>query len=164
MRHIIHIRLIVVLLALVTVTGAVWAQVECTDEFMVEVQDSQLTITHKGALYNCCPEFDYEITLEGDRITVREIETHQGCFCVCCTDLTIEIEDVPAGEYVLEFHWFDYETSDWLVWFDSVILPDIGQGAVDPYVSQHQHSDCYASVPGEEDASSTWGAIKTLYR
>ena len=164
MRRSVRILSIVTFLALLTITGAAWAQPLCTDDFIVHVEGSLVTITHKGAFYNCCPEFEYDVMLEEDLMVVHEVETHQGCFCVCCIDLSVEIEDVPPGEYVLEFHWYDYEAAEWLVWIDTVIVPDVGQGSVVPYVFQHDRSGCYTSVPGEEEHSSTWGAIKTLYR
>jgi hypothetical protein len=152
------------LLIISSAAGHVWAQEVCTDSIFVEVDGNLVRVLHTGALYNCCPEFEYTVSQVGTVIEVIENETFQGCYCVCCIDLSVDIGGVTPGEYVLEFHWFDYEANMWIMRALELVVPDQSLGYSDPHIVDHTHSDCYdwTPVPGEEGPSS-WGMIKVLY-
>ena len=151
----------------VLVTSSVaWAQYECTDEIYATVEGTTITIFHDGALYNCCPtDFVYDLTIEEQTIVVHEIEIlEEPCYCLCCIDLSVEIVNVPPGEYTAEFHWYDYETDGWLMWPLEIT---VGGEATppEPGIGDTFFSDCYtADVEDEEDPSPSWGTIKARYR
>jgi hypothetical protein len=76
-----------------------------------------LLLMHVNAGFNCCPTLDFEIAVEGDTITIEEIELEGLCTCLCLFDVDFEIQGLapgtyhlvviepyrPAGEPVLEF-------------------------------------------------------------
>lgn len=155
--------------AIVTHGGVVWAQEMCTDSVYVAVEGSRVTVFHAGALYNCCTtQFDYDVSLDGDRLIVVENEVlDDPCYCICCMDLEVVIEDVPPGEYILEFHWYDYESDRWRVWTLPVAVQVFGRAPGDPYVSSSSRSECYdetSPVRERDEAACTWTLIKALYR
>ncbi len=140
------------------------------DRILAEVEGSTITVHHLAAFYNCCPDrFDYTVGLQGTVIDVTEDEVLTvPCTCLCCYNLMTEIEDVPPGEYTLNFHWYDYEHHQWETWPVLVIVPDVGQGG-DPTIGSVLASDCLENAalpdPGVEPQtrSSTWGAIKATF-
>jgi hypothetical protein len=58
-----------------------------------------LVLRHVNAGFNCCPEIDTDIEVDGDVITIREIETSSQCDCNCLFDLDLEVRDISAGIY-----------------------------------------------------------------
>lgn len=154
---------------LVVPAGAQW--MECDDEVYAVVEGSTVTVHHVGALYNCCPD-PFEYTVSQDDVVIEVVETevlNNPCFCICCFDLLVQIEDLAPGGYSLIFHWFDYEAGEWLNVALDVVVPDQGQMG-DPYVASTYLSDCYTAptgVPGEPITPSpmteSWGQIKALY-
>ena len=142
------------------------------DQVYAEVAGGRVAVFHDATIYNCCPDpFEYEISVEGDFIRVREIEVLSNpCYCICCFNLAMTIEDVPAGDYTLEFTWFDYETDDWLARSLEISVPDEGQAAF-PALGDTHSSGCIEpqSVPDEpnpgdqEEVSPTWGRIKHFF-
>lgn len=156
--------------ALIAGATSVNAQYWCenADRVFAEVDGSTITVYHKATLYNCCPGgFDYAIDQQGFAIEIRETEIEPQCFCVCCFDLSVDIEDVAPGDYEIVFAWYDYETSDWLEELIEVNVPDVGQGG-ELYVADILSSDCLTSptsdVPEPRFQQATWGTVKTRYR
>jgi hypothetical protein len=142
------------------------------DQIYALVAGSTITVLHDATVYNCCPEpFAYDVVQEGSTIGVWEHEILENpCFCLCCYNLGIEILDVAPGDYVVEFHWFDYESGDWLIRSIEVTVPALGQPGV-LAVGEILNSGCtgYSDVPEEgelppADAPETWGAVKHLYQ
>ena len=58
-----------------------------------------LTLRHINAGFNCCPEIDIDIEIEGDTIIIRENELLAGCACDCLYNLDLEARGLPPGEY-----------------------------------------------------------------
>jgi hypothetical protein len=84
------------------------------DEFEFTVEDNTLHVLHRNATYNCCPDdIVISVCLEGDllRLTEEEILT-EPCWCICCYNVEATVVDLPSGEYVVEFCWFDYEAQE----------------------------------------------------
>jgi hypothetical protein len=97
------------------------------DFVYAEVDGGTITVHHEAAYYNCCPwPVEYEIDVAAGLISVQEI-AHAACWCMCCFDYSVEIEDVPAGMYLLNFSWFDEESNEWTVWSLGVNVPAAGQ-------------------------------------
>ena len=61
-----------------------------------------LLLKHVNAGFNCCPEMDNSIIIDGDTIIVREVETEGLCDCLCLFDLDYEIINLPAGVYMIK--------------------------------------------------------------
>jgi hypothetical protein len=148
---------------------------ECDDSFATEIDGNSLIIHHDGALYNCCPDpFNYTVDQDDSLILVTETEVLSNpCFCICCFDLSVTIEDLAPGVYDLIFTWFDYEADQWQEVVLDVVIPNVGQAPL-PAVVDTYLSDCYqdpTAVPDDRDPGNrpppeqyTWGLIKTLYR
>ena len=67
---------------------------------------------------NCCPdELLLEMTVEGDLITVYEIEhTSVGCYCICDFPITATLGPFDAGTYTIEVY------EDWGGFIGSTIV------------------------------------------
>lgn len=66
--------------------------------------DNTLTINHFNTAFNCCPVITGTVGFRGDTIVLNEIESFdQGgaCHCLCLFDLTFEVGNLPANEYVV---------------------------------------------------------------
>jgi hypothetical protein len=155
-------------LAVAASAGSAWTQDVCSDSVYAEVEGGQITVHHTGALYNCCLTTAYDVLFPGaGRIDITERETGSTpCYCECCFDLYVRIADVPPGEYLVGFLWYDYETGGWQERRLVVVVPEAGQCPCLP-VSDYLRSDCggWTAVPPEGgESAATWSAIKTLYR
>jgi hypothetical protein len=162
MKSTLQVLLIATLLAS---PATVLAQHDCTDSVYVYVEGSRVGVMHTGALYNCCNSgFEYDVTIEQDRIIVVENEILvQPCYCICCIDCAMVIENVPAGEYLLEFYWLEL---DWEVWVLEIVVGEVGQFGA-PYVEWTDRSDCYGSsteVEDEDSPQTSWGMIKLMFK
>lgn len=83
------------------------------DEIEVRVENYSIHIIHKNATYNCCPD-DIKVSLLVEENVLRITETEvltTPCFCLCCYDVKSTIVDLHPGTYVVEYCWYDYETS-----------------------------------------------------
>jgi len=67
------------------------------------VGGSVLHLNHINAAFNCCPVVDADVRVEGDTITVEEIEVEGHCMCLCLFDVGYEIQDLAPGVYHLVF-------------------------------------------------------------
>jgi hypothetical protein len=63
--------------------------------------ESVLLLKHVNAGFNCCPEIAADVTIEGNVITIEEIEISGDCDCICLFDMDYEIRDLPPGEYTI---------------------------------------------------------------
>lgn len=59
----------------------------------------QLLLNHLNTAFNCCPEFEAGIDVEGDTIIVREDEISGDCDCLCLFDLNYEVVGLAPGVY-----------------------------------------------------------------
>jgi len=145
-------------------SAAAWPP--CDDFVWAEVENGTVTVHHDGAFYNCCTDgFDYEVSLAGAviRITETEILTNP-CYCLCCMDNFVDIDDVAPGEYTIVFAWYDYETDAWVEWSLGIVVPDAGQSGGAALASSGT-SGCYdpTGASGGEAERATWGSVKARY-
>jgi hypothetical protein len=139
------------------------------DEVTVDVLGDSVRVRHLADLINCCPEpISWELFVgEGTLLVVEHWVP--GCYCLCCFDLEMTMADVPPGQWLLSYRWFDIEADDWVDMVFEIELPDVGQGAW-PTVVHQDDSGCLdpTSVPpGQEqhvETDSTWSTLKALYR
>jgi hypothetical protein len=63
-----------------------------------------LSITHYNAGFNCCPgEISANITIEGNTITIEEMEETSMCDCQCLYNLDYEFSNLSPGTYTITF-------------------------------------------------------------
>jgi hypothetical protein len=76
-----------------------------SDQDCIEYQydgQSVLSIHHINAGFNCCPtELAVVVHLEGNVITIEEVEYGGYCLCLCLFDLDYGIAGLPPGEYTI---------------------------------------------------------------
>jgi len=63
--------------------------------------ESLLLLKHLNAGFNCCPEIATSVSIEGNVITIEEIEIAGYCDCLCLFDLDYEIVNLPPAEYTI---------------------------------------------------------------
>ena len=84
-----------------------------------------LTLQHINTAFNCCPDYEATITIEGSLITLTEHETGAHCNCLCVFDLTYEILFLPAGVYQIvveqEYLYEDDEHHDFVLQLNGAI-------------------------------------------
>ncbi|MBC8423173.1 hypothetical protein H8E07_03530 [bacterium] len=139
---------------------------EFADEVRVDVDGADVTVFHDAALYNCCPDpFAYDAHWESDRLVIAETEVLTNpCFCVCCFDLSTTVENVPPGDWVLRFVWFDSEATAWTEVEVPFTVGDVGQGGP-ASVGESGDSGCLTSSDVDAlPATMPWGQVKAGYR
>jgi len=64
---------------------------------------STLHVRHINGLFNCCPVFVAEFAIDGDLITITEVDSLYmgGCDCDCLFDVDYEITGLMPGIYTL---------------------------------------------------------------
>lgn len=144
------------------------------DVITAEVEGSTVTIFHEAALYNCCwNPFEYITFWEDGRLVVVEDEILvNGCWCQCCYNLSVQIQDVPPGEQIVVFRWYNEESNDWVeVELEIFVANDdhpqqdplTDKASVGPY-TQTPCLDAAASVPDEPVGQPvSWGTLKARY-
>ena len=164
-----------VVLMLAALTAPAPAQLlwcENADDVHALVEGTSVLISHDAALYNCCPDaFHYLAWVQEDAIVIQEIEVlNSPCDCHCCYDLQVSLHDVPPGDHVIEFTWFNYEEEDWVERSLVISVPDQGQpGRLVPGAALSSGCIQSQSVPelppseGADPGNETWGRIKALF-
>lgn len=64
-----------------------------------EVIGCTLFVYHKNVVTNCCLEYRPAVTVDGETITITEIDTGPPCDCICPFDLVIAIDGLEQGAY-----------------------------------------------------------------
>ncbi|MCK4538289.1 MAG: hypothetical protein KAV42_05775 [Candidatus Krumholzibacteria bacterium] len=90
---------------------------EITDDCFEYLYDTSgtLHITHSNFTLNCCPgTIGVDIVIEGDSITIQEVEgpDAEPCDCLCLYDITIEILGLTPGTYTIIFDELYYNGGD----------------------------------------------------
>jgi len=143
----------------------------CWDMDLVHaiVTGNTITVHHDATVYNCCPtDFVYDVTIEGSDIRVVEHEIlEMPCSCLCCYNLSVDIENVPPGEYSLIFVWTDYEQGGQREWPLHVVVHAAGEGGELRVVPDRtfeciENQDVPEDIP--EPPADTWSEIKKLFR
>ncbi len=137
------------------------------DDVQVQVNGDQVHIDHLADLLNCCPDpITYDVFV-GDVTILVEEHSQSLCFCSCCFNLGVTLEDFPAGFWNLRYQWFDMETGEWAYREFQIEIPDQGQ-LYAPNVGAQYRSDCLESAGVSEEpppaARLSWGRIKMGYR
>lgn len=60
-----------------------------------------LALSHINTAFNCCPEFEADISVVGGKIVVGEREISGLCNCLCLFDLDYRVLDLDPGVYVV---------------------------------------------------------------
>ena len=106
-----------------------------SDEDCMEYQydgEGFLSIRHINAGFNCCPEIAPEISIEGNVITIDEIEIEGLCDCLCLFDLDYEINNLPPGVYTIHvIEPYVVEGEEPLIFIANLTSPASGQHCVD---------------------------------
>jgi len=82
--------------------GAAAAVDTTSDQDCIEYHydgESVLSIKHINAGFNCCSDITAAISIEGNIITIEELEFGEMCYCLCLFDVYYEISNLPSGEY-----------------------------------------------------------------
>jgi len=137
------------------------------DQVLVQVNGDRVRVDHLAALLNCCPDpITYHVEV-GDVTVFIEERSETQCYCDCCFNLDVTLEDFPSGPWVLRYRWFDIETDEWTEREFQIEVPDLGQPYV-PYVAAQNRYGCLetSDVPEEEPPADrrSWGKIKAGYR
>jgi hypothetical protein len=78
---------------------------EETEKLIISSEaDGIFKLEHSNVQFNCClpAGLSADLNLSDDTLYINEIETQPGeCRCLCYYDITTEIIDLEAGEYVL---------------------------------------------------------------
>ncbi len=140
----------------------------CDDWLVVESEADIVTAVHMGGEYNCCPDhFEYSVELVEDRIEIIETEILPDdiCVCMCCWNTTVAVEDVPPGDWLVHFHYWDNETGMMAELVGSVHVGGSGQGAAFA-VLDNWDSGCLAIGTSAQEGfeSSSWGRVKALWK
>jgi len=69
------------------------------DTVWAEVRPEVVLVHHDSAEFNCCPELEHEVVVDGFTVDVFEVEVTASCFCTCCFDLVHQLADLPPGAY-----------------------------------------------------------------
>jgi len=73
-------------------------------EYSYDEDTETLTLLHINAGFNCCPgKISCKISTSNDTILIEEKEEQSICDCDCLYDLTITLENVLTGEYIIKF-------------------------------------------------------------
>jgi hypothetical protein len=119
---------------------------------------STITVNHERATYNCCPDSTrFLVEVEGDQIGILERSYGGNCACLCCFDLSVEIDSLAPGTYQIDFAWYDIGAPgpNPRHWPLVIVVPDIGQIA-HPKRGDWSTSACIDSPTGigREDGPS----------
>ncbi len=164
MRSIRSPMLLFVVLLIPTFASAQPLWCEDTDALHVsyDPQLDEILLRHTAAMYNCCPEPISHSVMAIDQtlFVVEHVGADPPCDCNCCLDLEVRIAAPPAGEWQIDFAWWDLESGEWRHLYDVVTVPAPGHaGPLDD--PESWFSDCLEG-PVSADALS-WGGIKAVY-
>ena len=95
------------------------------DRFEFTVEGHTLQVFHGNALYNCClDEIVISAAVEEQLLVLTEEEVAPNpCYCVCCFNAGATINNLPSGEYLVEFWWYDYDTDQMQCYEDQIVVP-----------------------------------------
>ena len=126
-----------------------------------------LSVTHRAAMYNCCPEPVWWDVEQGDGvITITEnVGVEMPCDCICCFEFQVEVGTLPAGEWTIIFTWLNEEDFLWYEESTELMVHEAADSRVLEVVGRTL-SPCLssASVPEPPADLPSWGGVKALYR
>jgi len=135
------------------------------DQFSIEVADSAFTLFHDGAGYNCCPDsIEFQVSCHDSLISILEVEQfgeYGGCACMCCYNLSVEVDGLAPRVYRVEVTWDDWPEGFWTT---DVVIPDVDQSGLLKLANNYR-SPCLKSNPDDTAVDgSTWSRLKALFR
>ena len=118
----------------------------CVDDDVVQltVAGNTLHVLHLNTTYNCCLDA-IPVTLSIDEDVIRMTETEvvaEPCDCMCCYNVDSAVADLPAGEYLVEYCWFDYETGGDRCHTETIVIG--------PRIGTYSNSGCLAGALDDE--------------
>jgi hypothetical protein len=141
----------------------------CFPEIYGWAVEDTILVAHQGAYYNCCAVVAVSMQLpEPFVVDFLEEETFPvgPCYCECCFDIDMWAGGFSPGTYQVRV-W----NQDHTVLFGQVEVQVSEPPEGPPTFAGSWQTECLeASEVGEEDpiappdASSTWGAVKGLFR
>ena len=76
-----------------------------TADVEIIIEDLLITVIHKNALLNCCPEsIVVKFTQEDSILKLDEMEVNGGCDCECFYEIKSIIRVQAHGTYILEIY------------------------------------------------------------
>ncbi len=118
--------------ALATQAQAQYPWCRYLDDVHGTAAGSTITVYHERATYNCCPDSTgFFVNVEGNQISILERSYGGECLCLCCFDLSVEVDSLAPGTYQVDFAWYDIgnEGPDPRHWPLEIVVPDVGQVA-----------------------------------
>lgn len=123
----------------------------------VSVSGSSLRIVDPEAMFNCCLEPVMDLRLEGDHIIALEHEAGDGpgCNCVCSYELSAEIQNLPAGSYLVSVFRGDetqpvFEQSVAVAGSGEPVIRDVSQSQCLSLMDSDAEGDAPVDEPGDE--------------
>ena len=72
--------------------------------YLYDKSTKKLSLHHINAGFNCCPgKLFCDVTISGDTLIIKEIESTVGCHCNCLYDMEIEVTGVEPKVYQVKF-------------------------------------------------------------
>jgi hypothetical protein len=139
------------------------------DEVYAQVEGRQLTIFHDAALYNCCwNPMEYIVYWQDGQLHVEEYEILQnGCWCLCCYDLSVTVPDLPPGQWTVLFNWENEETGQWQEVVLEVVIPEGPEVAAGTLEGDYWRSPCLLAPSAVPDLPGLrqveWDGLKACY-
>ena len=72
-------------------------------EPFIEVIGNTLRYT-RALQHQCCRKVEFEQEIQGANITLYEVWSGVGCRCECFSELQVDLEFVPAGNYLVRVY------------------------------------------------------------
>jgi hypothetical protein len=71
---------------------------ENEQEPAIEVIGNTLRYT-RALQHQCCRKVEFEQEIQGTEITLYEVWSGEGCRCECFSEIQVDLEFIPAGNY-----------------------------------------------------------------
>ena len=76
---------------------------ENEQEPAIEVIGNTLRYT-RAIQHQCCRKVEFEQEIQGAEITLYEVWSGEGCRCECFSELQVDLEFVPSGDYLVRVY------------------------------------------------------------
>ncbi len=94
--------------------AGIWGQDNLGDPY-VTVSNDTVTFGIDAMNRNCAALFIMDVQLEENVFMVAAIDTsYSQAYCWCTFDITVDINSVPSGDYMVQFYSYDYDGYDGL--------------------------------------------------
>ncbi len=76
---------------------------ENEQEPAIEVIGNTLRYT-RALQHQCCRKVEFEHEIQGTEITLYEVWSGEGCRCECFSEIQVDLEFIPAGNYLVSVY------------------------------------------------------------